>query len=58
LYDTISSKNTLAESLPVGSEIHTRVKTLLVEIEKAKLCKGKGGEIMRQGVCHLIHSLS
>ena len=47
MYDTISSKNSLAESLPVGSEIHTRVKTLLLEIEKAKLMKGKGGEIMR-----------
>ena len=29
LYDSISSKNSLSESLPVGSEIHTRIKTLL-----------------------------
>ena len=57
-YDEISSKNTLDESLPVGSEMRTRVKTLLAEIEKARLYRGKGGEIMRQGVCHLIHSLS
>ena len=57
-YDEISSKNTLDESLPKDSEIRTKVKTLLAEIEKARLYRGKGGEIMRQGVCHLIHSLS
>ena len=28
------------------------------EIEKQRLYRGKGGEIMRAGVCHLIHSLS
>lgn len=28
------------------------------EIEKQGLYRGKGGEIMRAGVCHLIHSLS
>ena len=58
LYDEISGKNTLGESMPAGSEIRNRVKSLLAEIENAKLLKGKGGEIMRQGVCHLIHSLS
>ena len=28
------------------------------EIEQQKIYRGKGGEIMRNGVCHLIHSLS
>ena len=44
--------------MPAGSEILNRVKTLVSEIEKQRLYRGKGGEIMRSGVCHLIHSLS
>ena len=35
-----------------------KVKGLIAEIEKQRLYKGKGGEIMRGGVCHLINSLS
>ena len=34
------------------------IKSLVSEIETKGLAKGKGGEIMRTGVCHLIHSLS
>lgn len=44
--------------MPEGSEILSRVRTLVTEIEAQKLYRGKGGEIMRSGVCHLIHSLS
>ena len=57
-YDEISAKNLLAECMPADSEILNRVRTLVSEIEKQRLYRGKGGEIMRAGVCHLIHSLS
>jgi len=45
-------------ALPEGSEISNRVKGIIDKIEKEKLYKGKGGEIMRSGVCHLIFSMS
>mmetsp|Transcript_22679 Transcript_22679/g.30267 ORF Transcript_22679/g.30267 Transcript_22679/m.30267 type:complete len:221 (-) Transcript_22679:1535-2197(-) len=57
-YDQISAQNYLEQCMPAGSEILNRVKTLVSEIEKQRLYRGKGGEIMRSGVCHLIHSLS
>ncbi len=57
MYDEISHKNYLETCLPVGSEILDKVKTLVAKIEEQRLYKGKGGEIMRAGVCHLIHSL-
>lgn len=44
--------------MPVGSEILNKVKALVGRIEAERLYRGKGGEIMRSGVCHLIHSLS
>ena len=43
--------------MPAGSEILDKVKSLVSEIEKQRLYRGKGGEIMRSGVCHLIHSI-
>ena len=58
MYDAISSKNTIAECMPEGTQILNSIKTLVSEIEKQRLYRGKGGEIMRAGVCHLIHSLS
>ena len=58
LYDEISGKNALNDSLPEGSEMREKVKDLISEIEKQRLYRGKGGEIMRGGVCHLINSLS
>jgi len=47
----------LDHCLPFGSEIRNRIKSLVFLIEEKKLYKGKGGEIMRNGVCHLIHAL-
>ena len=57
-YAELSSKSYLAECMPAGSAILARVKSLVSEIESKRLYRGKGGEIMRSGVCHLIHSLS
>jgi len=34
------------------------VKGIVARVEKEKLYRGKGGEIMREGVCHLIYSMS
>lgn len=47
----------LNSCLPVGSEIRTKVKKLVSQIEEKKLYKGKGGEIIRNAICHLIHAL-
>lgn len=57
-YASLSSKDYLPECMPVGSDILAQVRTLVSEIERQGLYRGKGGEIMRSGVCHLIHSLS
>ena len=44
--------------MAADSPILATIKSLVSEIEAKNLAKGKGGEIMRAGVCHLIHSLS
>jgi len=44
--------------LPLGSDVRQKVKKLVAEIEEKKLYKGKGGEIVRNAICHLIHALS
>jgi hypothetical protein len=50
-YEALSSKNHL-EAL--NTENLALVKGIIRRVEKERLYKGKGGEIMRQGVCHLI----
>ena len=56
-YEVISGKNYLDECLPEGSEQRNQVTTLVHQIEQQKLYKGKGGEIVRAAVCHLINCL-
>lgn len=46
------------EFLPDNSEIINNIRSIIEKFEKEKLYRGKGGEIMRAGVCHLIHSIS
>lgn len=46
------------EVLPENSDNLNLVINIIEKVEKERLYKGKGGEIMRGGVCHLIHSLS
>jgi len=58
LYDEISNKNQLDACMPGDSDIRVKVTTLVYEVESKGLHKGKGGEIMRGGICHLINSLS
>lgn len=43
--------------MPIDSDVGRRVVGLVQTIEDRKLYKGKGGEIMRAAVCHLIKSL-
>lgn len=57
-YDDLSKQNVLESCLPLGSEIREKVKKLVSQIEEKKLYKGKGGEIIRNAICHLIHALS
>ena len=58
VYDQISSKSYMETAIPEGSDVSNSVKGIIDRIEKDKLYKGKGGEIMRGGVCHLIFSMS
>lgn len=44
--------------MPDDGENLGKVRTIIQRVEKERLYKGKGGEIMRAGVCHLIHSIS
>lgn len=44
--------------MPEGGDVSDSVKGIIARIEKERLYKGKGGEIMRGGVCHLIFSMS
>ena len=57
-YEDLSKKNVLSNALPDDSENLEKVRTIIQRVEKERLYKGKGGEIMRAGVCHLIHSIS
>lgn len=44
--------------LPTNTESMNNVRGIISRIEKDRLYKGKGGEIMRGGVCHLIYAIS
>lgn len=57
-YDEVSTKNYLDECIPAGESIRNDVISIIAKIEQARLDKGKGGEIMRTGICHLIHAIS
>lgn len=58
LFDDLSSQNYITKLLPAGSEDMAKVKGIITRIEQENLYKGKGGEIMRGGVCHLIWAMS
>ena len=57
-YEELSGKDHLKATLKDDSEEMNILKGIIKRIEKERLYKGKGGEIMRQGVCHLIHAMS
>ncbi|GMH52930.1 hypothetical protein TL16_g01339 [Triparma laevis f. inornata] len=40
------------------SSKHTEITNVVVEVEKARLYRGKGGEIMRSAICRLIECVS
>lgn len=57
-YHKVSAKDYLQEFVPEGSDLRNNIKSIIDKIDKLRLYRGKGGEIMRAGVCHLIFSLS
>ena len=57
-YQKASTENHLPTVIPEGSEELESVRSIVQRVEKEGLYKGKGGEIMRTGVCHLIYSIS
>lgn len=44
--------------MPPESPITATIKGIIDKVEGLRLYRGKGGEIMRTGVCHLIYSIS
>jgi len=44
--------------MPEGSEIRQHVTEIIRNVDKARLYRGKGGEVMRGGVCHLIRAMA
>ena len=58
IYDQKSSTDYMKDVMPEGGDLSNSVKGIIQRVEKERLYKGKGGEIMRAGVCHLIFSIS
>jgi len=58
LYNKVSTKDYLVELMGEGTPIRTSVKEIIRNVDKQRLYRGKGGEIMRGGVCHLIKAMS
>lgn len=54
----LSTKDYLPEQMPQGSPVRQAVKEIIAKVDKLRLYRGKGGEIMRGGVCHLIKAMS
>jgi len=44
--------------MPQDSENMKNVRSIIDRIEKERLYRGKGGEVVRGSVCHLINALS
>ena len=44
--------------MPADSQVRKEGKSIIDNVEKHRLYRGKGGEIMRAGVSHLIYSMS
>ena len=57
MYEKISTQDYLDDCLPQNSQWRSQVTNLVQQIEEQNLYKGKGGEIVRGAVCHLIHCL-
>ncbi len=58
LYQKLSTVNYIPVQMPEGSPIHLSVRDIIPNVEKQRLYRGKGGEIMRNGVCHLIKAMA
>mmetsp|Transcript_13155 Transcript_13155/g.22272 ORF Transcript_13155/g.22272 Transcript_13155/m.22272 type:complete len:278 (+) Transcript_13155:1878-2711(+) len=56
-YDALSSQDSIKELIKDDSKLMDKLIDIIPQIESNKLCKGKGAEIIRIGVCHLIHSM-
>jgi len=57
-FEELSNQNYLPTVLPEDSDIMNELRNIIHRVEKERLYRGVGGEIMREGVCHLIFSLS
>ena len=58
VYEALSTQDHLRKVIADDSEQMTVLRGIIKRIQKEGLYKGKGGEIMRAGVCHLIHAMA
>jgi hypothetical protein len=58
VYSKLSTQDYLHSHMPEGSEIRKAVTEIIRNVDKARLYRGKGGEVMRGGVCHLIRAMA
>jgi len=56
VYEKVQKTNFLKDLLT--PELLEQLKSVIPRIDKEKLYRGIGGEIMRTGVCHFIYSMS
>lgn len=58
VYGKISTQDYLQGQMPEGSPVRKAVTEIISNVDKARLYRGKGGEVMRGGVCHLIRAMA
>lgn len=56
MYQTLSTQDYLKTHL--SHETKNAVKEVIKKVDSMRLYRGKGGEILRGGVCHLIRAMS
>ena len=55
-YTTISTRDYLPEHM--STDLKASVKEIIDKVDKLRLYRGKGGELMRGGVCQLIRAMA
>lgn len=58
MYLKVATKNHLTEAVEASAELFNKICGIVKELEQQKLLKGKGGELIRFGVCRLIQAMA
>lgn len=58
MYLQVATKNHLQEAMQSNAELFAKISGIVKELEQQKLLKGRGGELIRFGVCRLIQAMA